>query len=743
MSFHPLDANRNTILLCSLRVLSKYHTIYGIMQSDYGKALGRLVALGGTDEGFYLLALHSFLEGFSNTIKEGFSYYANFPDVIDLLLDYLEKRNRLDFRSRQALIRIAKEHDLANRVRHQFKPVTKDEAVAATYNFLAFCVAFGIESPTLSDLRSSLSLFDEPRPNLELVKELERTRMKLKAKEAGETALIEKVSKYEEMESQLSALTSKDAEYRTEIERLRKTADQRGERLDELRQKIFEVSKERDKILDELDKQRDVGEYLQYLERFTQLTRTRLDYERSVMKLSPEQEETVGLVRDSGDYLIKGSAGTGKTLVLLHALERYMGSAQPRLDLGQPQKIVLLTYTNTLVKYSRYLAHIVGRNETDIMISTADSQLFGILKTVVHGAWIDFKAPACLIGEYNATSFLSDAELGMEIEDVIWGNLINREEYLEKHILRRGMKQPLSAQQRELVWSIQEKLRENLIAAKRYTRNLACAIVLKAMESDPEAITLRCDRIFIDEAQDLSTAIIRCMKQLSVKGAVLAADDGQSIYKIGAQYQRAGLAIAGHTRILRSNFRNTRQIHELAERFLAAGAAFPSQDERGALANREGPGPELVTAKSEAELLEHLMRYVTLATLRLGYDPENIGILTPSNASVDLIKTRLAGIGRSAASIKDEKFDFTSPGIIRLSTLHSSKGIEFPVVFIYAPSLKSTGDFDEKTSLAMQRNLLYVALTRAMDNVVVFTLEEPESTMLQELITEMRREKQG
>jgi superfamily I DNA/RNA helicase len=713
------------------------------MQSDYGKALGRLVALGGTDEGFYLLALHSFLEGFSNTIKEGFSYYANFPDVIDLLLDYLEKRNRLDFRSRQALIRIAKEHDLANRVRHQFKPVTKDEAVAATYNFLAFCVAFGIESPTLSDLRSSLSLFDEPRPNLELVKELERTRMKLKAKEAGETALIEKVSKYEEMESQLSALTSKDAEYRTEIERLRKTADQRGERLDELRQKIFEVSKERDKILDELDKQRDVGEYLQYLERFTQLTRTRLDYERSVMKLSPEQEETVGLVRDSGDYLIKGSAGTGKTLVLLHALERYMGSAQPRLDLGQPQKIVLLTYTNTLVKYSRYLAHIVGRNETDIMISTADSQLFGILKTVVHGAWIDFKAPACLIGEYNATSFLSDAELGMEIEDVIWGNLINREEYLEKHILRRGMKQPLSAQQRELVWSIQEKLRENLIAAKRYTRNLACAIVLKAMESDPEAITLRCDRIFIDEAQDLSTAIIRCMKQLSVKGAVLAADDGQSIYKIGAQYQRAGLAIAGHTRILRSNFRNTRQIHELAERFLAAGAAFPSQDERGALANREGPGPELVTAKSEAELLEHLMRYVTLATLRLGYDPENIGILTPSNASVDLIKTRLAGIGRSAASIKDEKFDFTSPGIIRLSTLHSSKGIEFPVVFIYAPSLKSTGDFDEKTSLAMQRNLLYVALTRAMDNVVVFTLEEPESTMLQELITEMRREKQG
>ena len=209
-------------------------TIYKIMQNDYDIALTRLVALGGTDEGFYLLALHSFLEGFSNTIKEGFSYYANFPEVIDLLIDYLEKRSRLTYQSRQALIRIAKEHDMANRVRHQFKHVTKDEAVAATHNFLAFCSAFGIDSLILADLRSSLSLFDQHKSSLELVKELERTRRKLGKKEAGEIALIEKASKFDEMEQSLNALSSKDAEYRAEIERLRQTADQRGERVDEL-----------------------------------------------------------------------------------------------------------------------------------------------------------------------------------------------------------------------------------------------------------------------------------------------------------------------------------------------------------------------------------------------------------------------------------------------------------------------------------------------------------------------------
>ena len=717
------------------------HTMAKTMQNEYDEALKRLVALGGTDEGFYLLALHSFLEGFSNTIQNGFSYYANFPEVIDLLIEYLAKRNRLSLQSRQALIRIAKEHDLANRVRHQFKPVTKEEAVAATHNFLSFCSAFGIESQVLADLRSSLSLFDQHTPGFQLVKELERARRKLEEKESGENALLEKAAKYDDMESRLVAITAKDAEYKAEIERLRQTADQRGERVDELRQKIFEITKERDTTLGELDQQRDVGEYLQYLERFTQFTRTRLDYERSVMRLSMEQEEAVTMIRDSGDYLVKGSAGTGKTLVLLHALERYLGSDQLGLDLGHARKVILLTYTNTLVKYSRYLAHLVGHNENSITIATADSHLVAALKSVAPGAWIDFKSPASLIADYNSTSFLSDEELATEIEDVIWGNLVNREEYLEKHILRRGMKQPLSAQQRQLVWSIQAKLRDNLVATKRYTRNLACAIILEYVNGNAAALGLHCDRIFIDEAQDLSTAIIRCMRALSANGAVLAADDGQSIYKIGAQYQRAGLAIAGHTRILKANYRNTRQIHELAERFLAAGAV-PAQDERGASAVRDGPGPELVTAKSEAELLSKLQRYLELATGRLGYDPENIGILTPHNAAIDLIRTRLANAGCVSASIRDDKFDFSSPGIVRLSTLHSSKGIEFPVVLIFAPSLSSTGEFDEKTTLAMQRNLIYVALTRAMDHVVVFTLENTDSTVLQELMTEIRKEKQ-
>jgi uncharacterized protein YjaG (DUF416 family) len=60
------------------------------MKNNYEQELKRLVALAGTDEGFYLLALHAFIEGYCNTLKPGFTLYAKFNEVIDLLLDMLE-----------------------------------------------------------------------------------------------------------------------------------------------------------------------------------------------------------------------------------------------------------------------------------------------------------------------------------------------------------------------------------------------------------------------------------------------------------------------------------------------------------------------------------------------------------------------------------------------------------------------------------------------------------------------------
>lgn len=707
------------------------------MMNNYNESLKRLVALGGTDEGFYVLALHSFIEGFSNGIRNTYSQYGtNFQDSIDELIAYLEKRNRLSETYRRALVRLAKEHALANRVRHEFRTVTKDEAEASTANFLIFCEAFKIEDPAMDQLRDSVQYFGRNKPGFEILRELEKAQRRLAEKEESEKTLLSKISKFDEMERTLAVLVANEAATKTELERLRQSAEEKGARADTLRQALFDAAKEKARLVSELQQYGDIEEYLHFLERFSNFTRTRLDYERSLMQLTSEQEAAVNAVRESGDYIVKGSAGTGKTLVLLHALERYLAERKEDLYRSSGAKVLLLTYTNTLAKYSKYLAHIVGQDQDSIVISTADSHILAAFKAAVPGAWIDFDLPGAVIKDYNATSFLSDEELATEIEDVIWGNLVTRDEYLDKHLLRRGMKQPLNATQRQLVWSIQEKLRTDLSASKRYSANLACARILEELETSTEyRVAFLCDRIFVDEGQDLSTARIRCLKALSKSGVMLAADDGQSIFRIGSPYLRAGLSAAGHVRHLHTNFRNTRQIHDFAENYLVPGNTA-QESERANPGYREGPMPEIITAENEGELEKSLMEYVRLAIGRLGYDPENIGILAPAKWQLEKLGKRLGSAHYVAQNIKDEGFKFTTPGVIRLSTLHSSKGIEFPVVLLYLPSLVEMGNFDDKTNAAMQKNLIYVALTRAMDHVVIFTLDNCAEQPIRDLVTQ-------
>ena len=69
----------------------------------------------------------------------------------------------------------------------------------------------------------------------------------------------------------------------------------------------------------------------------------------------------------------------------------------------------------------------------------------------------------------------------------------------------------------------------------------------------------------------------------------------------------------------------------------------------------------------------------------------------------------------------DEDFDFETTEGVRLSTMHSAKGLEFPVVFLLLPMVLGTKGIDEEESAARMRNLVYVSMTRAMDNLKVFT----------------------
>ena len=85
-------------------------------------------------------------------------------------------------------------------------------------------------------------------------------------------------------------------------------------------------------MLSHLQKFDDLEKYLRYLGRLSLYTRTRMDYEQTISQLTPEQEQAVSDVKLKKDYLIKGGAGTGKSLVLIECLRRAI--MQDEFDFG-------------------------------------------------------------------------------------------------------------------------------------------------------------------------------------------------------------------------------------------------------------------------------------------------------------------------------------------------------------------------------------------------------------------------
>ena len=70
----------------------------------------------------------------------------------------------------------------------------------------------------------------------------------------------------------------------------------------------------------QIEKLTDAEKYIDNLSRLACYTRTRYDYEQTLVHLTHQQQSIVNQVKFNRDFLVKGSAGTGKSLVLLKTL---------------------------------------------------------------------------------------------------------------------------------------------------------------------------------------------------------------------------------------------------------------------------------------------------------------------------------------------------------------------------------------------------------------------------------------
>ena len=232
--------------------------------------------------------------------------------------------------------------------------------------------------------------------------------------------------------------------------------------------------------------------------------------------------------------------------------------------------------------------------------------------------------------------------------------------------------------------------------------------------------------VLIDEGHDFKPEWYQLVVQMvdpETESLLVLYDDAQSIYEKRSRrsfsFKRVGVKAQGRTTILKINYRNTEEILRVASGF-AEDLLKPTEGRDDDLpvlispetAGRHGPLPQLVMLPSFSQEVKHLARYVRQAN-ELGTPWNEIGIIYRVNFMAEQIQKHfqqemipVEWINKGSGG---QSYD-PSHQSVKLVTMHSSKGLEFPVVCIpglgFLPNSKAEPEDEAR--------LLYVAMTRAI-----------------------------
>lgn len=474
-----------------------------------------------------------------------------------------------------------------------------------------------------------------------------------------------------------------------------------------------------------------------------------------LLKLSPEQEKYVNWgMNGTGPTLLKGGPGTGKSII---ALYRVRSLVQELRKKGRDDfRILFTTYTNALVKTSQQLLQqLLGDDVRYVEVQTADKIVMKLLARAggipkfVEGYRLtslvqQAVAQATFTGnalqqqaQRQALAQLSSDYLHHKITQVIMARQIYSLQAYQA-TPRPGRKVRLNAIQRQAVWSVYEKLKQILEQRGEetwhQTRAKAESLIAGGMTG------LHYDAVIIDEAQDLDPSALRLLVRLCDKPnrVFITADANQSIYGSGFNWSdvHERLKFQGRTSILRVNYRSTREIGEAAQSYLAAGILDTEQV--GSTYVNSGPMPVVRKIRNGGEEVQLLSRFLPVAAHEFRLSIGGCAILCPTTKAGQALAAELTQRGIEARFMSGQELNLSQPGV-KVLTLKSAKGLEFPVVAL--AGFSNSGWFmnvptnipveEREEFLAIDRRTMFVGMTRAMRALLVTVPVQAKSPLLE------------
>ncbi|MCK9462851.1 MAG: AAA family ATPase [Proteobacteria bacterium] len=446
--------------------------------------------------------------------------------------------------------------------------------------------------------------------------------------------------------------------------------------------------------------------------------------ERWIAFLHPSQREMVERAF-SGPAKVSGSAGTGKTVVAMHRARH----------LARRGNTVLLTsFVSTLCEnIQSNIARICNEAErARITVSTVHKQALSIVRKVeprvqpaseddvneLLGTLRTRHAPA-----FDASFVRSEWDNVVRLQGIeSWDG------YRQAH--RTGRGRGLAVKERKVLWQVFGEVINAL--AKRQMRDWTGLCIRAEELLTAGSVTSPFSAVVVDEVQDLRSAELRFLQALCARepgNLMVCGDAGQRIYPGGFTLKALGIDVRGRSTVLRINYRTTEQIRRLADRIVGVVADDMDGGEEARTGTRSllrGPEPALRGYPSfEAELAAGITQI--RSWIGEGLQPDAIGVFARTGNRAKAAGEELTKAALPWRLLSDK--EGSDSGTINVGTMHRAKGLEFKAVLVLdcsrgvvpSPAVLRYADDpqDREAAEARERRLLYVAMTRARDELIV------------------------
>ena len=247
--------------------------------------------------------------------------------------------------------------------------------------------------------------------------------------------------------------------------------------------------------------------------------------------------------------------------------------------------------------------------------------------------------------------------------------------------------------------------------------------------------------VIVDEGQDFHTEeykLLRSLVREEKNDLFIVGDAHQRIYGRKVVLGRCGINVRGNrTKRLKINYRTSEEIRRWAVSLLE-GKAVDDLDggldeQKGYMSLLHGPEPIIKSFANNKNELDYIIDYVK-DLLTGGVAPDNICLVArEKNLLKGHYMSALKEAGIACVELDGREYD-DGEGI-RLASMHRVKGLEFTHMIIAAVNkgvipleyaLQQAADQVSREEVELrERSLLYVAATRARDEILITSYGEP------------------